>query len=849
MDREDDIRREEFVPEHEVTFNEEDYLTDDYRVDPGEEVPGDTYELFGRAGQGEEKQIRMPDSVRKLQKKLRRQRSYLRFFLRSLAAILLVLLLIGIVAGTVFTVWFYKNYYREYDARAREIVEGGSRADFRLNQSSIIYDRDGNVIIRLRSGGDSSYLSYADIPQDAVNAFIAVEDRTFWTNPGYDLKGIIRVLYYYVKTHGVEAHGASTVTQQLARNVYLSREVTISRKLMEILVSGYLTKKYSKEDIMEFYINDIYFANQYYGLEAAAEGYFGKHASELTLSQIAYLCSIPNRPSYYDPVKEPKNALTRRNKILGDMLEMNFITKKQYEEAVAESITVKERKSAQIHDYQATYAIDCAVRYLMQTDGFVFRSVFSDKNDYRNYQALFEDQYEDEKDRLYTAGLRIRTSLDSVLQERIQEALDTELSFDQEKNEDTGAYALQGAAACVDNETGRVVAVVGGRSISGNNTYTLNRAYQSYRQPGSSIKPLVVYAPALENGYYPGTVVQNIDVTKAKEKGANALTMTGDAMTLREAVEQSKNGVAWQILANIGPKEGLKHITWMQYARIVPEDYNLAASLGGLTYGVSVTEQAAGYAALADHGVYRGRTCITSIRDTEGNELFSEDTPKQVYEQAAADTMIDIMKGVLTRGTAVKMNWYESSGIEAAGKTGTTNGSKDGWFCGVTPYYSIAVWVGYDEPRELSSLYGSSYPAAIWKASMLAATEGLPDAAFSLPDLLEELPAGAEKYLPGRDDSEVLYEGYTVGDYRADHTMGDNISLLLLKMQNLDVYSPAYNTELSACYQQCIAAISTIRDQAYAAQLLNDTNTVYALGAARKPAPALPAFPGFPAFP
>lgn len=774
--------------------------------------------------------------------KKRRKKSYIRIFLRAFLRTLLVIAVLCLVTAAALGVWFYRHYYKSYDAAAKATVTNGSREDFKLSQPSMIYDSDGNVIIKLKSEGDSSYLKYDDIPQNAVNAFIAVEDRTFWKNPGYDLSGIVRVVYYYVKTRGVEAHGASTITQQLARNAYLSNEVTMSRKLKEILIAKYITQKYTKKDIMEFYVNDVYFANQYYGLEAAAEGYFGIKASALSLSQTAYLCSIPNRPAYYDPYKYPDNALKRRDKILKDMLGQGFISESEYNTAVAEKITVKEKSDTELHDYQATYAVDCAVRFFMLEDGFEFRYTFDDNDSYNTYMAQYNEQYDDEKSRLYTGGYRIFTALDSNLQKEIQAALDKELSFDTDSDEDTGAYELQGAVTCVDNDTGKVTAIVGGRTLSGNSTYTLNRAYQSYRQPGSSIKPLIVYAPALENGYYPGTIVQDIDVTKAKVPGVNALSLTGTSMTMRSTVEQSKNGCAWQVFANITPKEGIKHITDMHYNEIVPDDYNLASGLGGLTNGVTTAEQASGYAALVNHGVYRGQTCINSIQDNEGNDIYDDEEPVQAYTAAAADTMIDIMKGVVTQGTASKMKWYSSSKIEAAGKTGTTNGSKDGWFCGVTPYYSIAVWVGYDMPKELSSLYGASYPAAIWKDSMLAATEGLEDRSFSLPDKMPEMSDTAQKYLPGRDDSEVLYDNYTVGDYRTDHTAGDAVAVVEATMQTLDPLTDVnYNADLTNNYNQCVGAIATIKDAAYSAQVMNDLNTVYALCAAKSQSTAAPA--------
>ncbi len=195
-------------------------------------------------------------------------------------------------------------------------------------------------------------------------------------------------------------------------------------------------------------------------------------------------------------------------------------------------------------------------------------------------------------------------------------------------------------------------------------------------------------------------------------------------MTLRSAVEQSKNGVAYSVFYDIKPSYGLDFITRMKFDKIVPQDNTLSAALGGLTYGVTTVQMAGGYCALVNQGEYRDTTCLVSLKDNNGKELYKEEKPVRVYDAGASSVMIDILKGVLTNGTAKSMKWSESSELAAAGKTGTTNGSKDGWFCGVTPYYTVAVWVGYDTPKTLDNLYGATYPAGIWKDVMLYLTNG-----------------------------------------------------------------------------------------------------------------------------
>lgn len=621
---------------------------------------------------------------------------------------------------------------------AKQLVDDSTPETFRLAQTSYIYSADGTQLTALAEDEDATYLEYKDIPADVVNAFVAVEDRTFWQNNGVDLKGIARVCLNYVRTRGQVAEGASTITQQLARGTFLSNEKTMSRKIKEIFIARELTKKYSKEQIMEFYCNSCCFANGIYGVEDASKKYFGVDVNELTLSQTAYICAIPNRPEYYNPLKNSENAITRRDKILEDMYECGYITKDAGEGALAETIQVAavSDEETKFYNYEVTYAIDCTVRYLMKLDGFEFQYHFDKEKDYTEYYNNYDEAYKQAKHKLYTGGYKITTTMDLKAQKNLQTILDKELAFNTDLKEGSDVYGFQGALTVIDNETGKVVAMIGGRSQDAiSQTYSLNRGYQSYAQPGSSVKPLIVYTPALEQGYDANSTLQEISVDKAKTStSAEIKKMTGEKFTLRRAVEKSKNGCAYSLYNEITPKVGLSYLENMNFSRIVPKDYTLSSGLGGMTKGVTNVEMANAYATLANHGKYTQTDCISSILDAEGNEIYEEPESKQVYEKSAADQMTDILKGVLTASgaTAQKLNWYSSTDIEAAGKTGTTNNNKAAYFCGYTPYYTIAVWVGYDQPQYVKKLSGGTYPAYIWKNAMLYMIDGLDTKEFDL---------------------------------------------------------------------------------------------------------------------
>lgn len=611
-----------------------------------------------------------------------------------------------------------------YYHKAKEIMREARTEDFKRSQTSIIYATDGTIIKTLQSGKEVYYLPYADIPEQAITAMIVTEDKKFFSHEGVDYMANLRAAYSLIKHKGTIYQGGSTITQQLARNIYLSNEQTYERKITEIFLAGELEKRYSKTEILEFYFNNIYFANGYYGIQAAAHGYFSKGVAELSLSELIFLCAIPNNPAMYDPYQHFTDTLARRDSVMEQMYHDGKLDEAAYREACQEEIVLCPQETMH-NDYVETFAVFCATRALMEENGFPFCYSFLTEAQKDTYLEYYEESYAYWQKQLYHGGYRVYTSIDLEKQALLLETVQKQLEEFDEQTED-GVYTLQGAATCVENESGRVVAIVGGRGEA-EYGYSLNRAFQSFRQPGSSIKPLIVYTPWLERGYFPDTILND---EKFPGGPRNANGVYSGNITLRRAVEVSKNTVAWKLFEELTPEVGLSYVTNMQFRNIVPSDYVPAASLGGLTYGVCTLEMAGAYCTLANDGMYRNPTCIVKITTADGKEVVGEERQaRRIYEENAARMMTDILQGVMTNGTGVKLQLKNSV---SAGKTGTTNDIKDGWFVGYTPYYTTAVWVGYDMPRELSSLAGNTYPGYIWKNFMEKLHENLPKKDFIL---------------------------------------------------------------------------------------------------------------------
>lgn len=589
-----------------------------------------------------------------------------------------------------------------------------SEDDFIMNEDTVVYDAKGNMVGSVNTGR-YTYASIQDISPYLYNGYIAVEDKRFKTHGGVDILATMRAGVALLRNNMHITQGGSTITQQVIKNNLLTQNQEYTRKITEILLAPAVEERFSKDKIMEFYCNSNYYGNRCYGVEAASQYYFGKSCSDLEPQEAALLIGLSNSPSSNDPVANPDRALEKRNEVLETMYNGKVITKKEYNTAVKKKLKVLQiAEDGTNENYITSYAIHCAALALMEKEEFQFQYTFTDKKDYEEYKERYSEVYGEKSSQIRSGGYKLYTSIDMKKQKKLQKAVNQGLAYNQEKNRDTGKYALQGAAVCVDNNTNYVVAIVGGRGTKDE----YNRAYLSARQSGSAIKPLIDYAPGFESGVYsPSTIVND---HKFENGPQNAGGSYYGNVHVREAVARSLNTVAWQVLQKITPEYGMSFLDQMRFHNLSYVDNdNLALSLGGFTEGVRVVDMAKGYSTLANGGSYSDRTCIRIIERSGDGVVYKNSEEKiQVYSEDAAWLMTDVLKGVFKEpygtGRALKL---ENNQI-CAGKTGTTNSGKDVWFCGYTRYYTTVVWAGYDTPRAMPGASGASISGRIWKSYM-----------------------------------------------------------------------------------------------------------------------------------
>lgn len=660
----------------------------------------------------------------------------LKFIRDTYRTIGVILLTLVILFGALF--YHFENFYNECRDREYDALASLVKNPFKQIGESVIYDKDGNVIARLHNTG-YRYTKIADISKELQETYISSEDKDFKTHPGFSVKGIARAALQYIKNNGRITQGGSTITQQLVKNTLLSNEKTFNRKLTEIFLAIDLEKKYSKADIMEYYLNTCFYGNNCTGIYAASEYYFGKTPAELDYCESAMLAAISKSPSVNNPIANKDRAMGQRNIVLKALLDDEKITQKQYKEYCSTDYTeIKHESKAEKSDYKTSFAVYCASLELMKNNGFKFQYTFKSKKSYNQYKKSYSEAYNATSQKIRAGGYRIYTSLSSKKQAQMQNVIDKKLNSVSTDKAKDGRFKTQGAAVCIDNKTGLVCAIVGGRGEKDE----YNRAFLSTRQPGSSIKPVLDYAPAFDTGkFYPSRIYNDREI-KNGPKNSNGSKSSGK-ISIRNAIKISSNTVAFNVLKDIGVSSGLNYLEKMRFSSLSDIDNNsLSLSIGGFTNGVKVYEMAGAYAALENNGAWRTPTCITEIDNTvTGEKVKNKQKGIQVYEDSSAFMITDCLKDVFDNGgtghgLAVK-------GQECAGKTGTTNSMKDGWFCGYTPYYTLAVWVGNDDGSLLYHNYGATYAGPIWKEYMDKIHKGLRKISFVKPSTVERKYIGA----------------------------------------------------------------------------------------------------------
>lgn len=572
------------------------------------------------------------------------------------------------------------------------------KVDF--SQNSYMYDRDGSLISEIVSNDENRvFVKYDKIPDSVKELFLRSEDRNFYDHKGIDFMGVIRALAANVKNHGI-SQGASTITQQLSRNLYLSHERSFSRKFTELLYSYELERKFTKEEILESYLNTIYFSNGVYGVGSAANYYFDKPLSSLTLAQMAFISAIPNNPTLYDPLKQFKHTKKRQERLLGILQKDGVITKKQYKKAVKEKISLSLSEKKNLYPDYVTYANEEFTDLVSDQEGFTKRLK---KAKTAGAKKAIQKELSEKVSALLQDGVKIYTALDPSLQQRAVYQLNAQLPY----------QGVEGGSAVINHQTHQIVALAGGKNYK---KFDFNYAYQAQRQPGSAIKPLLDYGPYIDQTG--ATASSKISAGKFCSSGycpQNYSHKTYGTVTLETAFKNSYNTPAIRMLDTVGVKKGFSYLEKFSFEHIVADDYRLPSALGGFTKGFSPLEITDAYTVFGNQGAYTRNHSITKVTDLNGKTLYKwKESPKQIYSQRTNETMRKLLASVVKSGTGKKAN-FNSPYI--GGKTGTSNDYKDIWFVGLTDQYTMGVWVGRDRGT-VESIYSSSPHLRIWKQTM-----------------------------------------------------------------------------------------------------------------------------------
>ncbi len=609
------------------------------------------------------------EEKRKYRKKKRFKKSKLNWR-KALKRTTLIALLLFTIAAIVVGIYVGSLIYEVKDFDPENFID--------YNQTSFVFDKDGNVITDVYGVENRVFVNLKDVPKHVQDAFVAVEDVRFYKHRGFDIKRMFGALFQNIKAGRIVA-GAGTITQQVIRNTFLTQEQTVKRKIQEIYLAYRLEKEYSKDQILEMYLNIIYFAEGAYGIEAASRTYFDKNVSELTVAEGAVLVGIVKNPHRNSPFINVDRALERKNINIDVMVKNNKLTKEKGERAKNEEIQFAEKKEKALpHGYFIDLALEEA-------------------SDILNIN----------EQELYTAGYRIYTTLDTHLQNHVEQLHENEDMFP--KSPKSGK-AAESALVILDNETGEIRSLLGGRTYPEGHRKVFNRALNR-RQPASTMKPLVAYGPAIENYNYSGaTLLDDTQVTIGNYKPTNYDHQYRGLIPLRFAIAKSINVPAVKVLNEIGLRNGVAFAEKLGISFTKNDKESLTIALGGMEEGVSPLELARAYSVYADKGIYKECTTIKRIEDPFGIVLYEHrPVKKQVISEEAAFIISDILKSTTQEGgTATRLGTLN---IPIAAKTGTAQlpgieafrgvaGANDLWTAAYNPEYTIVSWMGFDSPWE-----------------------------------------------------------------------------------------------------------------------------------------------------
>ena len=577
--------------------------------------------------------------------------------------------------------------------------------------SSQIFDRKGRLITTVHAEQDRLPVDISVVPKNLQNAFIAAEDVRFYEHGGIDPRGIMRAAVSNLLHGNATGQGGSTITQQLARNAFLTQEQTIRRKVLEIILALEIESKYTKDEILQMYMNQIYFGQGCYGVQTASNVYFGKDVQDLNLAQCALLAGLPNSPNYYSPFRSVEAAKYRQGIVLDQMAKYGYIT-----EAEAAAAKEADLELAKPDAADANRPASYFISYIIQ---------------------LLSDKYGAET--VYKEGLRVYTTLDLDMQKAAEAALRNDLP--EGAKDGNGILQPQGALLSMEAKTGKILAMVGGRGDD-----HFNRAVQMTRQPGSSFKPFT-YVTALANGRSSATSLSNT----AKEFAAGWTPQNYDrtqsgAVTLHDALVHSLNIPTVNLANDVGIGKVIETAKACGISTLVTDgeysDTNLSAALGGLTYGVSVWDMTKAYGVFANDGKLVEPFAILKVEDRNGTVLEDHETPepgRQVLEVEAVQELNSILQDAISYGTG----GGAYIGRPMAGKTGTTDNEHDAWFVGYTPDVVTAVWIGDDSGSDVGYT-GGTIPASIWRDYMSEAVADMPVTSFAMSESTRRRIAAAQ---------------------------------------------------------------------------------------------------------